>query len=184
MHEAGDIKECPDTIRHNGSWKEVKAVSVDTAATNVGYDSHLIYCVNNIAQGDDIGNRDGRMITALQFDHRFQLRSASQECVWRVIIFRDDAHVAGGADPLWADVMSDAGTTAVGVLSLYDFAEKSRFQIYYDRTFYAGNTGDNPIRLEHVTIPMRHVVRYEGTDTTDNATGSVYVMVINNVLAA
>lgn len=101
---------------------------VDGAVTTSG----IINYVTDIAQGDDVDDREGNEVKMIGFRWKGRLERGASDVVrtmsMRLVLFYD-LHAVPGSLPALADIFD-----AVNVYSFQDVSNNQRFKILYDKT--------------------------------------------------
>lgn len=137
----------------------------------------LVIPFTDISQGDNDGNRTGNSIFVRRVQFNFQaLCKVNDLQSLRVIIFKDGQQ-AGDTAPT-PSMLLDAVGTRYAVQSGLNNETVGRFTILANRIIQF--SPNRPAVTYRLGVPMRHHVRYNGSQTTDIQKGGLYVLLITN----
>lgn len=139
----------------------------------VDYNGSLV-TLNNMAQGDTDGTRDGDSIKCTHLSVKGYIDAAAvNNTVARLIIFEDKQNqVAAVTDFLTA---TGAVTAPLG-FKVYD--KRFRTKVLFDKTWHMCDTGANNVSFE-CELPLGHHTQFDSGTTTIN-TGAYKYIVISN----
>lgn len=142
--------------------------TVNTAASTTPVVTHI----TAVAVGDAEGSRTGNSLLAkyLYLKSNCQLNTSANFDRVRIVVVRDKQQIADTA-PAMTDVY-ESGTTQ----SLINKLTVGRFDILYDRLLVLD--AQNPSYAWDKYIRLNSHVRYNGTASTDQQKGAIYVMYV------
>lgn len=152
------------------SEKKYTDVSLGGAVSSTG----SIQLINNIAQGDDVANRDGNSILHKYIKAEFSTgqNSAATDTFIRIVVFVDTANQ--GSTPAITDVL-----TAATPDSLKNVDNQKRFVILRDKR-YALSINGTRATMSKMYIPTNFHCRYSSTTGTSVLQNSLYYLSISS----
>lgn len=136
--------------------------------------------LSNIAQGNDVGNRDGNSILArslwLQMDVRGNV--ANQSNIVRVIVFVDTENT--GSTPAASDVLQTTGS-AFAVDSPLNVDHLPRYTILMDKKFVTSTAGQTRLNTKRYINLYKHI-KYTGPNATDTYKNQLFILFVSDVI--
>lgn len=168
------------------AWKGVKFVKSiinsekhyfdNTSVTGAVASAGTIYCLSNIAQGDDVNNRQGNSVLAKTLYVRGTMyRNVSNTAVInsvRCIWFQDTSNQ--GSDPTVTDILQSAD-----VRSPLNVDKTSRYSIIRDKVYTLSVGGQAGFNIKKF-LPINNHLKYTGSSGSNIYTNALYVLVITD----
>lgn len=157
------MKKFEQTIESN-----FKDNSVTTAITQTALRQNL----TNIAQGDNVGNRNGLKVTAKNLLIRGKLVGDGTNVV-RTIVVQDKRN--DGASFGTLDLLEE--NSVYSPLNMND--QQGRFRVLWDKTFVLDQL-KNDIVVYKKFIKLDNIVHFSGTADTNTGPGSIWVFQLSD----
>lgn len=145
---------------------------IDAGGTpnNAGY----ITLINEIAQGDDVANRQGNSLLHkyVKINYACTINGSATETFVRIIVFTDTANQ--GSTPSVTSVI-----TTASVVAQKNVDNQKRFVILKDIKFWL-NAANKTQTIGKIYIPTNYHCRYSGSSGTDVLQNAIYILVISN----
>ncbi len=178
------VKRVEKGLRKVKQVQEVKYIDNEVAATFAN--DAAIYTINNIAQGDDVDQRDGDTISLRHLEVNLLITwnsAATSTDTVRMVILKD--RQADGAVPLQAELFD--GTT-LGCIEHFNDVYDSRFIILLDKVINNPfpSTAKNKTQTVRYRMKLRGKAKFIGTGSaiTDVGQGSVFICTTGNQTVA
>lgn len=135
--------------------------------------------LSHIAQGDDVGNRDGNSILARSLWVQLDVKgnTAQTSTVTRVVIFIDTENT--GTTPTASDLLQVTGSQA-SVDSPLNVDHTSRYVILLDKKFTNSLNGQMRLTFKKYIKLYKHI-KYTGSSATDTYKNNIYILYISDV---
>lgn len=157
------MKKFEQTIESN-----FKDNSVTTAISTTALRQNL----TNIAQGDDVGNRNGLKVTAKNLLIRGKLVGDGTNVV-RMMVVQDKRNDGDSFGTL--DLLED--NSVYSPLNMKD--QQGRFRVLWDKTFVLDQL-KNDIVVYKKFIKLDNIVHFSGTADTNTGPGSIWVFQLSD----
>ncbi len=155
----------------NVEYKTLNTILGDTTPTTTAAIGHL----TNLAQGDDVGNRDGLKVKAfsIQLKGQVKMHETATATSTRILLFID--HANQGAPPSRALLFSTEGEFFRGQTKITEPQMNQRFTILYDKIILQSDSGNKLTRINFYK-KLHHHVTFTGSSATEEGIGTIWVM--------
>lgn len=150
--------------------KKLDTISTGSAISNSGTIVHL----SAIAQGDGDNNRSGNSVYArsLNLKGTLSMHGSASNTFVRMSLVMDTQQIADTSPSFTdiyenSDINSHLNNTTVG-----------RFKVLCSRTYNLSVTNTN--KILYINKAMRHHIRYNGSASTDQQKGALYLVFVSN----
>lgn len=161
-------------VRRINRQREVKVHDIAPTVATVE-PTGIVYGLNDIAQGDDINQRDGRSCSIFNLNIRWNvyIHTSDAQSTFRMIIFRDSMQ-----DNSVVPVVTLVLQTADVVSMMKDY-NRTRFQVYADNTYVINQT-DRGIVIGQFNRRIKVNTLWAGSSGTQWAKNGLYMLVIGD----
>lgn len=155
----------------NSELKRFDSINDFTPSSTLPY----FYCLNQIAQGTDVSNRDGNSILAkyITVNYSTIINPSATATIVRVICFVDTESISG-TTPTLATLLN--GTTTNAQLNV-DYT--NRYTILFDDKINLSNTGEKLQSIKHYK-PLNFHIKFTSDSTDSWSKNSVWLLMYSN----
>lgn len=167
---------------------ELKYVGFNSSGNALSYDNESIVLLSTLSQGTTDQSRVGDRVKCVGIECKGALFSVSTaNVISRIICFQWDDNTT----PTLTDIFDVTSATANTVNAQYNFDNKQRMKVLYDKRFItlgtSGAGGNKLVELMSFKIPYKkigkHTVSYQGTSSTA-MNNNFYMVAFSNVTDA
>lgn len=135
------------------------------------------YCLNQIAQGTDVSNRDGNSILAkyITVNYSTIIHPSAVATIVRVICFVDTESISG-TTPTINTLLNGSTVTTNSQLNV-DYT--NRYTILFDDKINLSNTGEKLQSIKHYK-PLNFHIKFTQDSTTSWSKNSVWLLMYSN----
>lgn len=169
------VKYIPGLVKSVGMLKGIinsEKHYTDVSLAGTGGSAGSIQLINQVAQGDDVNNRDGNSILCkyIYGNVYLAMNASATNTVVRCMIVMDTANQ--GSTPAVTDVIAD-------YISPMNVDNTKRFVTLVDRRYTFSINGDRG-RLIKFYVPVNKHLRYSSTTGTSVLQNALYLIIISN----
>ncbi len=161
--------------------KKLINVEYRRKATNFTVDPNItgaVVALTDIAQGDDIANRQGNKIRAKRIvaSGTVTLNASATDSQLRMVIIRDNN--GSTTRPAITDLFGTVAEFADNLPKTGDPQSNSRFSILMDKMIIVNS--DTPTKQLNFSESLDHHIFFTGTTATDEGKGHLYLFIASN----
>lgn len=147
---------------------------VDITDSSSPSNTGTINLVNQIAQGDDVNQRDGNSILCSYIKHRMvaKINTTATSTSFRILLVLDTANQ--GTTPAVADILQTVSTT-----SNINVDNSKRFWFLYDKLTTLDINGDRSWSCDEL-IPVNKHMRYSASGQTTVLQNAIYHVMVSD----
>lgn len=147
---------------------------VDIVDTSSPSTAGTVNLINQIAQGDDVNQRDGNSVLCAYVKHRMvaKINTVATSTSFRLMIVIDTANQ--GSTPAVADILQTVSTT-----SNINVDNSKRFWILYDKLTSLDINGDRSWTCD-VVLPVHKHLRYSASGQTAVLQNAIYHVMVSD----